>query len=69
MPTTTIKFQFYGSDAEGDYCDDLEIPATYAVCDRCEGKGSHVNPAIDGNGLSAEDFDEQGPDFREDYMR
>ena len=37
------------------------------VCPRCSGEGKIVNPAIDGNGLSREDFDED-PDFREDYM-
>ena len=40
----------------------------YAVCPRCEGRGSHVNPAVDGNGLTAEDFDELGDDFREGYF-
>jgi len=38
------------------------------VCDRCRGKGSHCNPAIDGNGLTREDFDED-PDFEESYFR
>ena len=40
----------------------------FAVCPRCEGRGTHVNPAVDGNGLSAEDFDELGDDFRDDYF-
>jgi len=44
------------------------IPAKYAVCDNCEGKGTQVNPNVDGNGLTQEDFDEQGPDFFDDYM-
>lgn len=39
----------------------------FAVCPTCEGRGSHVNPSIDSQGLSAEDFDED-PDFREDYF-
>jgi hypothetical protein len=46
---------------------DKEIPATYTVCGTCDGKGKHVNPAIDSNGLSEEDFD-RDPDFREDYF-
>lgn len=46
----------------------ITVPAKYEICDRCDGKGSYVNPAIDGNGLSREDFDEQGPEFFEDYM-
>ena len=48
--------------------DEIEIPTMFGVCPRCRGTGSHVNPAIDGNGLTQEDFDEAGPDFRDDYM-
>jgi len=43
------------------------IPAIFEVCGTCDGKGKHVNPSIDSNGLSAEDFDED-PDFRENYF-
>lgn len=56
---TVILFQ---DDAE------VELPAKYVVCPRCEGCGSHVNPSIDGNGLTREDFDED-PDFKESYFR
>ncbi len=48
--------------------DEVEIPTTTATCPRCRGKRTHVNPAIDGHGLSAEDMDEAGPEFRDDYM-
>lgn len=50
--------------------DEIEhsLPARFKVCSRCEGAGSHVNPAIDGNGLTREDFDED-PDFAESYFR
>lgn len=46
----------------------LELPAKFSLCPRCRGVGSHVNPAVDGNGLSQEDFDEAGPEFYDDYM-
>lgn len=46
---------------------EFTFPACFEVCPRCDGCGSHVNPAIDGNGLSREDFD-QDPDFEEDYF-
>lgn len=52
---------------EGDTIE-VEFPAVYAVCPTCQGKGTHVNPSIDGNGLSREDFDED-PDFAESYWR
>ena len=45
-----------------------EIPIKFVVCDRCHGKGSHCNPAVDGHGLTREDFAED-PDFAEDYFR
>lgn len=45
----------------------LEIPARYEVCPRCEGHGKHVNPNVDGHGLSREDFAED-PDFAEAYF-
>ena len=42
------------------------LPVKWAVCDVCEGKGTHVNPSIDCNGISPEAFAED-PDFAEDY--
>lgn len=48
--------------------DEVELPTKFEVCGRCEGRGTHTNPSIDGNGLTAEDFAEAGDDFREDYM-
>ena len=47
---------------------DTEIPIEFVVCERCDGKGAHCNPNIDGNGLTSEDF-EQDPDFEESYFR
>jgi len=43
------------------------LPSVFEVCDVCDGKGTHVNPNIDRNGLTAEDFAED-PDFKRDYM-
>lgn len=43
-----------------------ELPGKYEVCPRCDGRGAHVNPAIDGNGLTSEDFEDE--DFREGYF-
>lgn len=46
---------------------EVKAPARWEICSRCNGDGKHSNPAIDGNGLTAEDF-EDDPDFRADYM-
>ena len=65
MSVAEIRFEVENQAGEPV---ELVLPATWVVCSRCSGKGTHVNPAIDGNGLSQEDFDEAGPDFRDDYM-
>ena len=55
-----------------DHDDDEPTPprdkSPWVICDLCHGEGTHVNPAIDGHGLSREDFDDD-PDFAESYMR
>ena len=45
----------------------LTVKAVYNVCPVCKGKGTHVNPNIDSQGLTREDFDDD-PDFRESYF-
>lgn len=46
----------------------LRLPTKMSVCPTCEGRGKYVNPAIDSNGISREDF-EGDPDFEESYFR
>jgi len=46
----------------------VELPAHREVCPLCQGKGSHVNPAIDAHGITSDEFDED-PEFRESYLR
>ncbi len=65
MSAAEIRFEV--ENQEGELVE-LVLPATWVVCSRCSGKGTHVNPAVDGNGLTQEDFDEAGPEFRDDYM-
>ncbi len=62
---TRETLSFTTTDDEG-WEVDVTLPAKFEVCSRCRGTGSHVNPAVDGNGLTAEDFYED-PDFAEDY--
>jgi len=51
--------------------EELELypPGNWGVCPRCQGKGEHSNPAIDGNGITSSEMAELGDDFLEDYMR
>jgi hypothetical protein len=44
-----------------------EVPIKFEVCETCDGAGTHVNPSVDSNGLTAADFAED-PDFAEDYI-
>lgn len=43
------------------------VKVRFEVCPLCDGRGKHVNPSIDSNGLTADDFDED-PDFAEGYF-
>ena len=47
---------------------EVVIPSKFEVCSRCDGRGKHVNPSVDGHGISREEFDED-PDFEEAYFR
>ena len=50
---------------DGD--DEIELPTKWSVCPVCKGKGSHVNPSIDCDGIPAEQFHDD-PDFERDYF-
>jgi hypothetical protein len=56
---------YYGEDEDGD---PFKIPACYTVCPRCHGNGKHVNPSIDGHGISGDDECWDDDDFREMYF-
>ena len=44
-----------------------EVPFTYEVCGDCNGRGTRVNPNIDGNGITDEEF-ARDPEFRRAYF-
>jgi len=62
----TVVLRWEDEDGE-EHEQDVEVPIQFEVCPTCRGKGTHVNPSIDCNGLTAEDFAED-PDFREEYF-
>lgn len=66
--STTPKITLEIEDPETGGLVEHQLPAKFEVCHRCEGRGTHTNPSIDGNGLTAEDFEEAGPDFKDDYL-
>lgn len=69
-PTTIIVLLKHEKEMGDGYAMDVEqeLPTKWVVCNICKGKGTHVNPAIDCGGLTAEDFNED-PEFAEDYMK
>jgi hypothetical protein len=66
--TTAVDDRWW-TDIKGNEAlyDGRWIAIRFEVCPACEGKGKYVNPSIDAHGLTAEDFDEGGGDFREMY--
>jgi hypothetical protein len=52
---------------EGDE-EEITLSLEWALCPTCEGNGSHVNPSIDSNGITASEMRELGDDFREEYF-
>ena len=55
--------ELYDDDGES-----IRLPTRREVCRRCNGDGTIVNPAIDGNGISTDDECWQDDDFREGYL-
>jgi hypothetical protein len=53
----------------GDECEE-ELPCKREVCPRCEGLGTHLNPAIGQHAYSQEEFDREFDDEeREQYFK
>lgn len=61
------EITFTYEDDEG-WEHEAALPARYAVCPTCEGRGSHVHRAIDGNGITASEWAEWDIDERDDYL-
>lgn len=55
----------YLPDDESQYW--IDVPGKWEICERCDGNGTHTNPSIDGNGITAEEWDEWDDDDREGY--
>ena len=48
---------------------ELRVPSRWEICPRCEGDGTHGNPSIDGNGITAEEWDRDwDEESRDAYM-
>lgn len=48
---------------------ELQITTAKEVCPTCRGEGTHVNPSIDGNGITADEWNyEWGEEEKEMYL-
>ena len=45
----------------------IQHKCKFEVCPHCEGRGTHVNRAVDGNGISAQEFADD-PEFADAYF-
>lgn len=57
-----VAFQRPSLELDGE-----KLPSKFELCPVCSGRGTHVNPSIDCDGLTCDDFNED-PDFAEAYM-
>jgi len=57
-----------GPPEEVEVEDTYELPCKYVVCSRCNGKGTHVNPSIDGNGITSSEWAEWDDEEKDHYM-
>ena len=63
-PIRFIRFAEEGGEVE------VALPAVYEVCPTCRGEGKTVNPAIDGDGITGEEWARDwDDDDREAYFR
>lgn len=53
---------------DGDDERSVTFPAVYVVCDVCEGKGKHVDPAIDAHGITEDEYSTWSIDEQEAYF-
>jgi RecJ-like exonuclease len=63
----TIRFAYEDDDGNET---EFTIPARFEICDECRGEGRHTNRNIDGNGITASEWEEDWDDeSREAYFR
>lgn len=68
MCNRTVTKKYIDEDSEDGDTIEVELPARFEVCDRCHGEGKHVNPSIDGDGITESEWremcheDEEFPD-------
>lgn len=65
-PKRNVVIGCFTDGPDGEYFD-LVWPGIKEICVRCDGEGTHVNPAIDEHGISPEEF-RKDPEFKQAYF-
>ena len=65
--TAISKDSHYDGDENVVISEGANIPIRFEVCTVCDGRGEYVNPSIDSHGITGDEMDELGYEFREDY--
>lgn len=61
-----VVFEVEGEDGGTE---EIELPGKYEVCHRTGGKGTHVNPNVDGHGITASEWEQEwDEESRENYF-
>lgn len=63
MSTRTLKITIENENGEEE---EISLPGKYEVCSSCLGEGTHVNPNIDGHGITAEEWEQDWDDESRD---
>jgi hypothetical protein len=69
----TITFSLFSDEEEEEEEEEeeveLELPARFAVCPTCSGRGTHVNPSIDAGGYAPDEDDYDDETGEDRYTR
>jgi len=65
MSTPSISIQVADTEHGDDEDRFVKVPAHWVICDTCRGNGQH---SLAMGSFTQDEMDEQGPDFRDDYM-
>jgi DnaJ-class molecular chaperone len=65
MSKHTVEIELHTDNGEEET---FTLPSKNIICDRCEGHGSYVNPNIDGNGITGDEWAQWSDEEQETYL-
>ena len=56
-------------EIDGELKEDIKVVCYFEVCGTCNGKGTHVNPAVDSNGITGDEWNRDWSyEGQQDYL-